>query len=258
LGRFMSVDPLAGDVGDPQSLNRYACVRNNPINLFDPNGMDPCTTGPDGVIRCTTTEKLPRNLTDPGGWYVPPYEDAPRRDELYGGAPSTSFRRNQKPGSVIQDVRTVFSAMAKVAANKVIEINNVINAVVDLSISSFTDFGFGQAAEFQPSTPAKATAMTSTEVGLAVVPAAGGFLRGTTVGGAITGFTKHGIDQAISREGVGVSTRAILDAVKNPVGRFSQAGGRTMYVGRDATVILSSSGRVITTWARRSAGFRVR
>ncbi len=39
-GRFMSPDPLAGDIGDPQSLNRYAYVRNNPLTLTDPTGMD--------------------------------------------------------------------------------------------------------------------------------------------------------------------------------------------------------------------------
>jgi RHS repeat-associated protein len=41
LGRFLSPDPLAGDVDDPQSLNRYAYVRNNPINLIDPSGLCP-------------------------------------------------------------------------------------------------------------------------------------------------------------------------------------------------------------------------
>ncbi len=40
LGRFMSADPLAGHTGDPQTLNRYAYVRNNPLNLTDPTGLD--------------------------------------------------------------------------------------------------------------------------------------------------------------------------------------------------------------------------
>jgi RHS repeat-associated protein len=41
LGRFTSPDPVAGSVIDPQSLNRYAYVRNDPINLTDPSGLDP-------------------------------------------------------------------------------------------------------------------------------------------------------------------------------------------------------------------------
>lgn len=46
LGRFMSPDPLNGDVVDPQSLNRYAYVGNNPPNFIDPSGLTrkPCTS----------------------------------------------------------------------------------------------------------------------------------------------------------------------------------------------------------------------
>jgi hypothetical protein len=36
----MSGDPLEGDAIDPQSLNKYAYVRDNPINLIDPSGRD--------------------------------------------------------------------------------------------------------------------------------------------------------------------------------------------------------------------------
>ena len=39
-GRFLSTDPLAGDITDPQTLNKYAYVRNNPIGYVDPSGMD--------------------------------------------------------------------------------------------------------------------------------------------------------------------------------------------------------------------------
>jgi RHS repeat-associated protein len=39
-GRFLSVDPLDGDPRDPQSWNRYAYVRNNPIDRTDPDGRE--------------------------------------------------------------------------------------------------------------------------------------------------------------------------------------------------------------------------
>jgi len=39
LGRWLSPDPLAGDVTDPQSLNRYSYVLNNPTNFSDPLGL---------------------------------------------------------------------------------------------------------------------------------------------------------------------------------------------------------------------------
>jgi RHS repeat-associated protein len=41
LGRFSSPDPLAGSIANPQSLNRYAYVLNDPANLFDPLGLRP-------------------------------------------------------------------------------------------------------------------------------------------------------------------------------------------------------------------------
>ena len=40
LGRFMSPDPIGGHTEDPQTLNRYAYVRNNPLNLTDQTGLD--------------------------------------------------------------------------------------------------------------------------------------------------------------------------------------------------------------------------
>jgi len=39
LGRFMSPDPLRGDLTDPQTLNGYAYVSNSPTNWIDPSGM---------------------------------------------------------------------------------------------------------------------------------------------------------------------------------------------------------------------------
>ncbi len=36
--RFCSADPLGGQLGDPQTWNRYAYARNDPVNLVDPSG----------------------------------------------------------------------------------------------------------------------------------------------------------------------------------------------------------------------------
>jgi RHS repeat-associated protein len=38
LGRFLTPDTIVQNPYDPQSLNRYAYVRNNPLNLIDPSG----------------------------------------------------------------------------------------------------------------------------------------------------------------------------------------------------------------------------
>lgn len=39
IGRFMSADPLGGNIFDPQSLNRYSYVQNDPLNAVDPLGL---------------------------------------------------------------------------------------------------------------------------------------------------------------------------------------------------------------------------
>jgi RHS repeat-associated protein len=45
LGRFLQPDPVVPDPLDPQSLNRYAYVRNDPVNATDPTGNVPIWEG---------------------------------------------------------------------------------------------------------------------------------------------------------------------------------------------------------------------
>ena len=42
IARFSSLDPLGGDIGEPQSLNRYSYVRSMPVMVTDPTGMKLC------------------------------------------------------------------------------------------------------------------------------------------------------------------------------------------------------------------------
>ncbi len=41
LGRFMSADSIVPEPGNPQSLNRYSYVNNNPLRYTDPTGLSP-------------------------------------------------------------------------------------------------------------------------------------------------------------------------------------------------------------------------
>lgn len=68
---------------------------------------------------------------------------------------------------------------------------------------------------------------------------------------AVTGFTRHGLNQVISRNGVGVSNQAIVNTMKNPTNAYSQISNQTTrYVGPQSTVVLNQSGRVVTTWGK--------
>ena len=80
----------------------------------------------------------------------------------------------------------------------------------------------------------------------------------SAIGGRITGYTRHGINSAISHDGVGVAPRAILDTVRHPLKILTQSDGRLKIIGQDAVVVLNKSGKVITTWARNSGAYRVR
>ena len=42
MGRFMTPDPLGGKLVDPQTLNRYSYVINNPLRFTDPTGLYTC------------------------------------------------------------------------------------------------------------------------------------------------------------------------------------------------------------------------
>jgi RHS repeat-associated protein len=53
LGRWLSPDPVAGDITNPQSLNRYAYVLNNAVNFADLLGLSEC---PPGTHPATLTE----------------------------------------------------------------------------------------------------------------------------------------------------------------------------------------------------------
>ncbi len=59
-GRWLSPDPLTGDITNPQSLNRYAYVLNSPTNLIDPLGLQ-CSDVVNGTIHCTSSAPAPRD-----------------------------------------------------------------------------------------------------------------------------------------------------------------------------------------------------
>jgi RHS repeat-associated protein len=83
LGRFSQPDLLAGSIGDPQSLNRYAYVRGDPVNLVDPLGLDCNWTDPDEP--CNGGSGVGDSGYDPGVAYA--LEPAPGSGPGYGCGP---------------------------------------------------------------------------------------------------------------------------------------------------------------------------
>jgi RHS repeat-associated protein len=73
-GRFTSADTVGGSIGNPQSLNRYAYVGNNPMNFSDPTGHDRFSASSNGFAEAMSDEG--------GGGYMSP-ED-PDNDDPTG------------------------------------------------------------------------------------------------------------------------------------------------------------------------------
>jgi RHS repeat-associated protein len=76
LGRFMSPDTGAPEIGNPQSWDRYAYVLNNPLSLIDPDGLEP---------------QNPNQITITVGRYIQPHwheveDPSAPRFRMFGGA----------------------------------------------------------------------------------------------------------------------------------------------------------------------------
>ncbi len=59
MGRFMSPDDFGGHMEDPQTLNRYSYVGNNPLSRTDPDGHDfylGCTQTKDNASTCQSQQ----------------------------------------------------------------------------------------------------------------------------------------------------------------------------------------------------------
>lgn len=83
LGRFISADTIIASLANPQSLNRYSYVYNNPINNTDPTGHRPC----DGEYGCSADPqqrskptKHTTNTNKPGGSNKPANEVKSTKD----------------------------------------------------------------------------------------------------------------------------------------------------------------------------------
>jgi hypothetical protein len=83
---------------------------------------------------------------------------------------------------------------------------------------------------------------------------------GTRAPTFIAGYSDHAAKQIFGRDGgIGVSNFAVKEAFDSPasIQYVPSAYGPTFkYIGRDATVVLNTEGKVVTAWANNSAGTR--
>jgi len=70
IGRFISADTIVPSAGDPQSLNRYAYVQNNPLKYVDPSGHIPTVLvgAAVGALLTTGTYLVTAEIPTNGDW----------------------------------------------------------------------------------------------------------------------------------------------------------------------------------------------
>jgi RHS repeat-associated protein len=78
-GRFMSVDPVVGDLGDSQALNPYAYVGNRPLTFTDPSGYDVVCGGACVAVAVSVVNTLGNFIMGDSKRYVPPATALPGR-----------------------------------------------------------------------------------------------------------------------------------------------------------------------------------
>ena len=71
----------------------------------------------------------------------------------------------------------------------------------------------------------------------------------------IKGYTKHGINQAISHDGKGVKPSSIIHAVKYGTAKI-QKNGTIRYTSEQASVVLNAMQKVVSAWAKSSKYWR--
>jgi RHS repeat-associated protein len=206
-GRFITRDPI----GYKGGIGLYAFCGNNPVTEMDPSGLNPTWDGiVDGCYNASW-----------GAGIIGQTQQAISFAKLW-----------RKYGYV---------RASKIAAYR--QRQALIHSVTDLWSKNPHD---------------KAQAWTGVAITLIAAKAGAGVKAGEPAESAaastpgtpsikITGYTKHGLNQAIGRNGGrGVNSAAMLDAIRNPKNVTTQANGLTKVVGRKANVIMNGAGKVVT------------
>ena len=103
LGRFLSADTIVPNPSNPQDLNRFAYVRNNPLRYVDPSGHMLC----EGAVSCSGGGSSSGGSSTGGtgtstaSWTPPPpvYGPAPRPAGGSRGGSGSSFGGNSQQNS---------------------------------------------------------------------------------------------------------------------------------------------------------------
>jgi RHS repeat-associated protein len=276
LGRFLSVDPFIQMPSNSQSINPYSYIMNNPLAGTDPSGYKSEEVG-EGSRRhgisdhwqSTSSVKVTGN--DSGGDKAKDISlgdidiSTIEKIDFYEGTDGVYFVitlkdkvaatvNNLSSGDIWQHSGGSGGANQPDQQNLLGDIDfgpgpiqgwifdNVINPIPDIkeAANAFMDGDFSGTVQSMFGIVGKKVK--------AVGKLGEGIADGVT---KITGYTKHGLNQALGRDGGrGVKATEMLEAIRNPKKVIQQANRAVAYRGKKATVVLNREGKVITTFGK--------
>ncbi|KUG06364.1 leucine-rich repeat domain-containing protein [Solirubrum puertoriconensis] len=230
LGRWVVVDPDAEEA-DQESWGTYQFGYNNAVRYNDLDGRLPGCCGDDQEAQAS------------------------------GQSESATSAAGAMIGQVFENLST--------------KVTGAVNAVAtwwDSPLNEHMSNGYSAQAGYEVKTKGEAVlhvavlvgaglaeysmnrnAASSTARGGAALPpsTAGGSSRSRQPVGPITGYTRHGLNQSVGRNGGrGVNAASIKEAVTTPKSVVQQANGTTKYNGNRAKVVLNSDGKVVTAMGK--------
>lgn len=237
IGRFLNPDSYRGEPVDPQSLHLYAYCANDPINHVDPTGHVVGTVL-DVISVADSTRTFVRDPSLLNG-VILAYDVVAT---VIPGVPASGVvKAATKTAKTAMKAADAVKDTAKVAKKATKATKKVVKATVKTSKTT-------------KSVTSKLAQSTKKNIAVNSKSIIDNSSNKSIYG--ITGYTEHGLAQAIGRDGgLGVSPSAILDTVKNPIKKITQVdskGEKTKYVGKQAVVVLNKEGKVITTFAKGS------
>jgi len=239
VGRFIQPDSIIPGEDNPQAFNRYSYVFNNPVNAIDPSGNKPSV--PNAYSSYYDFDESFSNF----GSSIASYDLVGIQATLSQSSQSTNSLSSFNFSGA--DLFALIQQNNSFQQNSFSELQPLSDGRLQFSNSVLQGHPF-----------ARITPDVQGEVTEAINPAIfliGGIQNSSTsapkaIAGKITGYTKHAVEQAIGREGRGVSIKAMLDAVRNPIKTVPQIDKSIKYIGDKATVVLNEAGKIITTWGK--------
>ena len=241
IGRFMGIDPISEDY---MSISTYQFAHNNPVWKIEIEGLEGQTSNETGDVINDEPTAVEKGLT----WGSEFLMSA--AGTLFGSPTLSTVAPREKIEEQTNEVNVKAQIDGAIQSGKEFLKDPVksIEKAYEGTKQVVSDLFSGEADK-----TGNAAVLVAPIIVTLFTPVPGDELVATesVVSRTVTGHTRHGLNQSISRNGGrGVNASAKLDAIKNPKKVTVQSNGNTAYKGKNATVVTNSEGKIVTTFGK--------